>query len=554
MDNAQFDKFITQKNIKVNDSQNLIFFSNSYLPLFKNDFKKFFDLFGSKNNKVQIKYNDNINLEIINFFSKKIISDLLVVLYLDPRNFLDNLEWKNIQKTYDLILSYKSDYNLFITNYFDKSLLISLGIDRIKINKILNCQQKIAVRNNIKILNFDHISNRLGTNQFYDFRMWSNAKLPINPIYSNIFFYNFVYQILNNLRTQFKVLVFDLDNTLWGGVIGDDGEENLNFSKDDPHGFPYFLIHKTILALKKKGYLLCISSKNNEQIVKSFFNKKILGLKYHDFVLKFINWEQKSVNIKLMSNQLNISTDQFIFFDDNSLERETVKINFKNKIFVPNFDNPDELLEILNCILMVENKKKISKEDKQRTKYLSTTIKFNKLKDVNKNLNTYLLSLKQELVIEKVCKKNVDRFLQLLDRTNQFNFNKNLDINNILNDSSYKKYIVKFNDSLGDYGYIATLILNKKDNILFIENLVLSCRVFQRKIEYGVLQKIFSLKEHSNSKIIVGKFYLNNRNKDFKDFYTNLRFRKINKNHFQISRAKLVFDQEIFFQNIKLLN
>ena len=140
------NKFITQKNIKVNDSQNLIFFSNSYLPLFKNDFKKFFDLFGSKNNKVQIKYNDNINLEIINFFSKKIISDLLVVLYLDPRNFLDNLEWKNIQKTYDLILSYKSDYNLFITNYFDKSLLISLGIDRIKINKILNCQQKIAVK------------------------------------------------------------------------------------------------------------------------------------------------------------------------------------------------------------------------------------------------------------------------------------------------------------------------------------------------------------------------------------------------------------------------
>ena len=89
--------------------------------------------------------------------------------------------------------------------------------------------------------------------------------MPINPIYSNIFIYNFVYQILNNLRTQFKVLVFDLDNTLWGGVIGDDGEENLNFSEDDPHGFPYFLIHKTILALKKRviyfAYRLKIMSK-----------------------------------------------------------------------------------------------------------------------------------------------------------------------------------------------------------------------------------------------------------------------------------------------------
>jgi FkbH-like protein len=352
-------------------------------------------------------------------------------------------------------------------------------------------------------------------------------------------------KIINNFLGKFiKCIILDLDNTLWGGVIGDDGLSGIQIG-DLGVGKVFSEFQKWLKTLKERGIILCVCSKNNEKIAKEPFIKHTdMILSLDDIAVFVANWNNKVENIEYITKVLNIGYDSIVFIDDNPVEREMVKTAL-SEIIVPELPLDPALYKEF---LIKENFFEItnySKLDKERTKKYQDEAKRKNLESSSFNLDDYLKSLKMEAEFKKIDEKIFPRISQLTQRTNQFNartvrYNESK-IKSIANSKKYLSFGYKLEDKFGDHGLVGLVILHKvNDMCLFIDTLCISCRVFNRGFEYFIIDHIKKIMLNNGYQYLVAEWIPTEKNEIVKSFFSSLGFKG-----FENEKGKLHIDNII---------
>jgi FkbH-like protein len=344
--------------------------------------------------------------------------------------------------------------------------------------------------------------------------------------------------LINNLNGKFKkCVVLDLDNTTWGGVIGDDGIENIQIGSLGI-GKAFSEFQYWIKKLKNRGIIVAVCSKNTESVAKEPFEKHPdMVLRMNDISVFKANWDNKADNIRQIQSILNIGFDSMVFLDDNPFERNIVRENIP-EICVPELPkDPANYLEYLYELNLFETVS-FSNEDKDRTKLYQIEAERVKVYQKFTNEDDFLKNLEMLSDIQPFNKFNTPRIAQLSQRSNQFNLRTvrytEVDINRIANSKDFVTLAYTLEDKFGDNGLICVIILNKEDEkALFIDTWFMSCRVLKRGMENFVLNTIVHFAKKNGFTTVKGEYLPTIKNDMVKDHYLNLGFEK-NENYFSL--------------------
>lgn len=344
-----------------------------------------------------------------------------------------------------------------------------------------------------------------------------------------------------------KAIIIDLDNTIWGGVIGDDGIDGIHLSHENEDGKSFINFQKYLKLLSNRGIPISICSKNNyETAIEVFRKHPNMILKESDIACFMINFNNKADNIRSIANYLNLGIDSFVFVDDSIVECELVKKELP-QVTVVNF--PEESIDFVKKIerLNFFPILRLTKEDLSRSNSYKKISSLKKELSNTSDIDGFLKSLKPKALVKKLSQENINRVYQLIGKTNQFKLNKQTYTIEELINKKYNVIALNFEDRLQDYGIISALILLNKKNTLYVENWAMSCRVFNRRLEIFMMQHLLNSYKDQNIKKIELNYCDNNRNKMVLDFLIDLGFEydnatktysalihriKINNNHF----------------------
>ena len=329
-----------------------------------------------------------------------------------------------------------------------------------------------------------------------------------------------------------KCVILDLDNTMWGGVIGDDGIENIQLGSLGI-GKAFTEFQHWILKLKNRGIILAVCSKNTEAVAKEPFEKHPdMVLQLEDIAVFVANWDNKVDNIRQIQNVLNIGFDSIVFLDDNPFERNMVKENIIG-ITVPELpEDPADYLEFLYQLNLFETVS-FTNDDIERTKQYQVSAKRKATQNSFVNEDEYLNSLDMVSIIEPFNKFNTPRVAQLSQRSNQFNLRtirySEADIEVSITAKNVYSFTFTLEDKFGNNGMICVIILNKVDKeTLFIDTWFMSCRVLKRGMENFVLNTIVEFARKKGFVYLKGEYIATVKNEMVKDHYKNLGFNKYN--------------------------
>ena len=339
-----------------------------------------------------------------------------------------------------------------------------------------------------------------------------------------------VVDIIAAIKGQFKkCLILDLDNTVWGGVIGDDGLEGIELGHGLGIGKAFTEFQMWVKKLKQRGIIICVASKNNEETAKEPFEKHPdMVLKLDDIAVFQANWETKVDNIRTIQSILNIGFDSMVFLDDNPFERNMVRENIPG-ITVPELpDDPAMYLEYLYTLNLFETAS-YSNADKDRTKQYQVEAKRVSLSKTFTNEADFLKSLNMVSKVSGFTKFNTPRVAQLSQRSNQFNLRTirytEADIESMAKDPDVIDLSFTLEDKFGDNGLIAVVIMKQQDvETLFVDTWFMSCRVLKRGMENFTLNTMVEYAKKKGYKRIVGEYIPTPKNKMVELHYPNLGF------------------------------
>lgn len=336
-----------------------------------------------------------------------------------------------------------------------------------------------------------------------------------------------------------KCVVLDLDNTLWGGVIGDDGLDGIELGElGVGHAFSEFQLW--LKELKRRGILLCVCSKNNEEIAKEPFEKHPdMVLRLEDITMFVANWEDKASNIQYIRDTLNIGMDSMVFIDDNLFERELVK-SLIPEITVPDMpEDPVYYRSFLQSLNLFETAS-YSENDDKRTKQYQEELGRNELQRNYEDFNDYLKSLEMKGYAGSFERYWYPRIAQLSQRSNQFNLRTirytEEDIEHIAADNSYITLYFTLEDKFGDYGLVSVVILKRQnESTAFVDTWLMSCRVLKRGMEEFVANSVIACAKEYGFQKVRGEYIKTPKNAMVEHLYENLDFQKIEDGIFEIN-------------------
>ena len=387
---------------------------------------------------------------------------------------------------------------------------------------------------NFFVCDLSAIQNKYGRNFMFDAMIYTNTEMILSidavPLVAKR-----VIDIISAIQGKFKkCVILDLDNTLWGGVVGDDGLEGIQLGHGLGIGKAFTEFQMWLKKLKNRGIILCVCSKNDEKKAKEpFLKHPDMILHLEDISVFMANWETKVDNIRQIQQILNIGFDSMVFIDDNPFERNIVRENIQG-ITVPEMpDDPSLYLEYLYSLNLFETAS-YSSSDKDRTKQYQIQAKRAEFSKTFKNEDDFLRSLNMESSVEPFTKFNTPRVAQLSQRSNQFNLRTvrytEADVKNMSDDPNIVSLAFTLKDKFGDNGLIAVVILKKlNEEELFIDTWFMSCRVLKRGMENFTLNKIVEIARKIGAKRIIGEYIPTLKNEMVKDHYKSLGFSSTNK-------------------------
>jgi len=326
-----------------------------------------------------------------------------------------------------------------------------------------------------------------------------------------------------------KGLVLDLDNTLWGGVVGDDGVDGIEIGQETNLGQVYSEFQSYVKMQKDIGVLLTVDSKNEEENAMAGLSHPDGILKPDDFVAIRANWEPKSENLKSIAKELNILPDSLVFVDDNPAERAIIEGQIKGAA-VPEIDSPEHYIRILDHSGFFEATA-VSEDDRKRNEMYIANKKRTKAEESFADYGEYLTSLEMEAEISPFEKLYIPRIAQLTNKSNQFNLTTKRyspdDIERVAEDPDHITLYGRLKDKFGDNGIVSLIAGSIKGDELHIDLWLMSCRVLKRDMEFAMMDALHAKALERGIKTIYGYYYPTAKNKMVKDFYTLQGFEKI---------------------------
>ena len=326
-----------------------------------------------------------------------------------------------------------------------------------------------------------------------------------------------------------KSLVLDLDNTLWGGIVGDDGPENLEIGQETNMGQVFAEFQSYVKLLKDYGVMLNVASKNEEENALAGLNHPAGVLRPDDFLLIKANWEPKSLNIEQIAHQLNILPDSLVFADDNPAEREIVRQQTAG-VTAPEIGRPEDYIRVLDRGGYFEVTS-LSDDDRKRNEMYQANLKREQQQASFADYADYLRSLEMMGVVRPFEPVYMGRIAQLTNKSNQFNLTTQrftqAQIEQMAADEKYITLYGKLADKFGDNGVVSVVIAEKDGNCAHIRLWLMSCRVLKRDMELAMLDGLAERCLAEGISTLYGYYYPTAKNNMVREFYGQLGFERI---------------------------
>jgi FkbH-like protein len=444
---------------------------------------------------------------------------------------------KNEIERYKSIWSSLSKYNCpLIQNNFDYTINRSLGnLDFYDIHgktyfiNQLNdkfSQEARAIKH-LYINDINYLSSYIGLKNWFDKSLWYQAKYALSMSSIPELAFNISKIISSIFGKSKKCLVLDLDNTCWGGVIGDDGLDGISIGIETAIAEAYTSFQKHVKELKQRGVILAVCSKNDFKNAKEGFEHPDSVLKFNDFTSFKSNWDPKYLNILDIAKEINIGVDSLVFIDDNPVERDIVFSQIPTTS-VPNVGN-----DVIHFIDHIDRNKYFEPtslliDDVNRNKYYKDNKKRSQEQSIFKSYDDFLVSLEMRAEIKSFSLIYLSRITQLTNKTNQFNLTTKRytigEIENIATSDEYIKIYGKLIDKYGDNGLIAISIGRIEENQCHIHLWLMSCRVLKRDMEFAMLDELVRQCKEKNVLEIIGYYYQSDKNNMVFDLYEKFGF------------------------------
>jgi len=396
-------------------------------------------------------------------------------------------------------------------------------------------REEFKASGRVFIFDYNSFCSKIGKNRIVDPKMYYLADIKLGLEHLPDLCLSYLSYIKPMVSLGRKCLVLDLDNTLWGGIIGEDGLEGIKLGPT-PEGRPFLEFQKYILSLFNKGVILAINSKNNPEDVSEVFRRHpYMILKEEHFAAMQINWDDKIANMKIIAKQIDIGLDSLVFIDDSEINREMVKRAIP-QILVINL--PDDSSLYVKTLMAVDDfdTLQITEEDKQRGKIYASQRKRQEIRKNTTDLAEYLRSLDTLITFEKAKNLTISRISQLTQKTNQFNLTTRRyfeeDIKKFSESDNYLIVSLKVEDKYGDNGITGVAIVEKSSEIWRVDTFLLSCRIIGREVEKALLAFIIKNAKKEEVKKLRGEFISTSKNAPAKNFYRNNGFKSVTKDGF----------------------
>lgn len=480
----------------------------------------------------------------------------LVIIFWELCNIIDGFQYKanNLTETEtdEIIRKIKSEIDfvfetlrrtkLVIINKFSSLLFNSYFLKKNNFDhicEILNVYLDKKCFNNFIVIELDKVIARVSIERAVDFRNFYSSK----ALYSIDFYKTYAKYIapvfLSVLGKSKKALILDCDNTLWEGILGEDGKDGIQMSSQSKKGIYFEEVQTLAKTLAQKGIIIGLNSKNNEEDVNAIIREhNDITLQESDIVIKKVNWNDKVSNLNEIAKQLNIGKDSIVFIDDSDFE-----INFIKKYLpeIKAIQVPSKLYEYPSLIRSVIDdfyNIKETQDDLNRVKSYQTETLREESKSEFGNIEAYLESLNLEMYIYQDSKIHIDRMAQLTQKTNQFNLTTKRytvsDIDSFVSSTEYLTVAFEIKDRFGGFGITGCSVSKISNDEAFIDTFLMSCRVLGRNVEFRFLDEIMVTLMELGVVKVKASYSRTNKNNQVVDFYDKAGFKVANKTNDKI--------------------
>jgi FkbH-like protein len=406
------------------------------------------------------------------------------------------------------------------------------GSIRSLIDGINNELAELVLHSGDVLLDVAGIAETVGLANWHDPQLWNLAKISFSdeliPLYAD-----HVARVVAALRGKSgKVLVLDLDNTVWGGIIGDDGLEGIKLAQGDAIGEAHLAVQRLALDLRQRGIVLAVSSKNSDLVARAPFEQHPeMLLKLEHIAVFHANWNDKATNIQAIAEELSLGLDSIVFLDDNPAERGLVR-KLLPQVAVPELpEDPSAYARTLAAGGYFEAVA-MAAEDLKRAGFYQDNAKRVGLQRQAGGVDAYLASLAMTITFQPFDGKGRGRIVQLINKSNQYNLTTRRytepEILELERDPSVFTLQVRLADIFGDIGMISIVICRRlKNDTWQIDTWLMSCRVLGRKVEHMVLREILEHARAAGIRRLIGAYRPTERNKLVVDHYGKLGFNKV---------------------------
>lgn len=496
---------------------------------------------GDYDNVVQdsLKYRDS-NSVFIFWEICNLIDGLQYKIELFNKNDFNELLAKT-ESEIDLVLNNLQNTSLVLFNKFSSFSFSNSSLRKnnfVKLADQLNQYLEKKIPENVRLVNLEKVIANVGMEKSFDLRYYYSSK----ALYTVDFFKAYVEYvkpfIMSANGKAKKALIFDCDNTLWKGILGEDGFDNIEMSPKTKDGAIFYEIQNIALSLNKQGILLGLCSKNNltdvDEVIKSHPDMK---LRDKHITIKKINWSDKVSNLKDMAKELNISIESFVFVDDSAFEVNLIKEQLPEitVLQVPNrlYEYPKLLRENLGLFYNLS----FTAEDKKKIEMYKQQVKREVVKKEFTDIEDYLASLELKMTVHEDDESIIPRMAQMSQKTNQFNLTTKRytesDIKNLIKKNNFKVFAFSVSDKFGESGITGLCIIkiDKDSKNAFIDTFLMSCRIIGRNIEYAFMDYLIAKLKNNNIKNVTAKYIKTKKNEQVKEFYDKCLFSLIESNN-----------------------